>query len=120
MAKLIPIPIPTLKAATLVETIAASVIVTLAFGIGLVIFMNLLRSSNARQEMNARMVVNELAVETKQYQRWIDETIDAPPFTVQKTVSPYAQAANLQVLHLKATDKQGKVLHERKEIIFVP
>ena len=95
-------------------------IVTISFGIGLMIYMNLMRASNARQVMHAGLLLNELAIATRAEQRFLDEEIRMENIVVEKTITPFNGSKWVQVLYLKARGQDGKTLAERQELIFIP
>ena len=111
-----------LKAATLIEAIVSMVIVTIetiAFGIGMMIYLNILRTTDYQRKLEARLLLNEIAIQTRKDKSFIDEVIENPKMRIRKSIIPYKNSENLGLLYLVAFDKQDKQLAERKELIFI-
>jgi len=62
-----------IKGSTLVETLVAMIIVMLAFGIGLMIYLNVIQSSGAQQRLNAQLQMNQISIETKDKNLFVDD-----------------------------------------------
>ena len=110
-----------LKAATLVEALMALVIVMICFVIGSMIYVNVINSDNNRQEIKANLILNETALKTKEEKKFIDEKIEIgnENLIIQKTVILYKNIENLNLLTLIASDKKGRVIAQRKELIAI-
>ena len=107
-----------LKASTLVEALVAMVIVMLAVGMFTTIYVNVMKSSDHNRKVLASVLLDKIAMETKQKKVFLDEQIKTEEFIVDKKIVPYEGAAGLSVLSLKASDKNEKLLAERNELIF--
>lgn len=108
-----------LMASTLVETLVAMIIVMLAFGIGLIIYLNVIQSSGAQQKLNAHLKMNQIAIETKNKNLFLDEEYPSETMKIVKTMVPYdASSDNLKILKIEAFDAGGKKIGERKELVI--
>lgn len=108
-----------LKGSTLVETLVAMIIVMLAFGIGLLIYLNVIQSSGAQQKLNAQLQMNKIAIETKDKNLFVDEEDTTGTMKIIKTIQPYSAGSDkLKLLKIEAFDGNGKKLAEREELII--
>ncbi len=109
-----------LPAATLVETMIAMVIVMVCLGIGGLVYLSLLKSNNDHLQHSAGLAVEQVARITHRQKAYVDETIAWKPFSIQKSVRPFESGEQLVVLTLRASNDQGRILSERKELVLVP
>ena len=97
------------RAATLVESLVAMVIVLMSFGIALMIYVNIADSSNSQLKLNAHLTLSEALTETIQDEAYIDEETKKGILTIVKTVQPCGRSGSLVAIHLEAKDGNGKV-----------
>lgn len=107
-----------LKATTLIEVLVAMIIILLSFGTGMMIYNNILNSDNGYEKMKSRLILNEIAIETKKEKTFFDEIKEEETFTIHKSIEQYKDKKNLSLLHLKAFNKQGRLIAEKKELIY--
>lgn len=106
-----------LKAATLMESLVAMVVVLVCCGIAAMIYVNVMNSGNEREKLKAHLLLNETAIKTKSERLFLDEEIKGEFITIRKTVEPYKEQADLSLLVLTALDEAGNIIETRKEII---
>jgi hypothetical protein len=106
-----------LKAATLVESLAAMAVVLVSCGIATMIFVNVMRSGNERKKLRAHLMLNEAAIKTKRERLFLDEEIRGEMIIIHKSVASYNDQPDLVQLLLTAVDSEGKIIESRKEII---
>lgn len=108
-----------IKGSTLVETLVAMIIVMLAFGIGLMIYLNVIQSSGAQQKLNAQLQMNRIAIETKGKNLFVDDEYSMENLKLVKTIQSYSgESDKLKLLKIEAFDGNGKKLSERKELVI--
>ena len=107
-----------LESSTLIEVIVGLVIITITFGIVFRLFVNVNRSENIRLKCNASLLMDKIINSGKADLNYIDEDFDYGYMTIEKTVIPYNKSENLKIMHLKAFDRQKKLILEKKEIIL--
>lgn len=107
-----------LKAATLIESLVAMVIIMLCFGVSAMIYINVLNGGNYRLKLNAHARLSEIAIESKNKKNFIDREIAGEKLDVKVSFSSY-KGSELSLMHIAAYDKQGKLIGTRKEIISV-
>ena len=108
-----------LKAATLMEALIALILIMFCFVIGSMIYVNVVKSDNNRQELNANLLLHEITLKTIQEKKFIDEKIENENMTIQKTVTQYKNTNNLNLLTLTASDKKGRILAQHKELMVI-
>lgn len=108
-----------IKAATLIESLIAMVIVMLCFGIAITVYVNVISSGNQAQKLRSRLLLKKIAVETKQSRVFLDEKITLDEVVVQKKITPYNGMKNLVQMNLKAYSNTEKLLSEYNELVPV-
>ena len=106
-----------LKAATLIESLVAMVIVMLCFGISAMIYVNVMNADNQRLKLSAHLLLNETAVLTKTGKNFLDREIKGERLDIKASFTKYRESSDLTLMTLTAVDKEGKLLGTRKEII---
>ena len=108
-----------IRGSTLIETLVAMIIVMLAFGIGLMIYLNVIQSSGAQQKVNAQLQMNKIAIETKDKNLFTDVEDSTETMKIIKTIQPYSVGSEkLKLLKIEAFDGSGKKIGERKELVI--
>jgi len=105
------------KAATLLESLVAMVVVLLSFGIALMIYVNIANSNNSQLKLNAYLTLSEVLTETIQDEAYTDEETEKGILTIVKTVQPYGRSTSLIEIHLEAKDINGKLLSVLDKIV---
>lgn len=109
----------TLKAATLMESLIAMVIIVICFGVGTMIYSNVMDSDKQRLQLKAILVLNGEALETKTNRKFLDSEEQSGDWIVKKTIERYPEAENLYRLSLAAVYKNGKTIAVRNELILI-
>jgi hypothetical protein len=107
-----------LKAATLIESIIAMVIIVVCFGIAMMIYVNVLDSDKQRIKLDSSLILEKTAIQMKHDRRYLDEQVLAGDFVIQSSFSNYKQGRGLMEFSLKLFDLSGKLIAERKELIL--
>lgn len=111
--------ITSISGSTLVETLVAMIIVMLAFGIGMMIYLNVIQSSSALQKLNAQLQMNQIAIETIEDSLFAENEYTLKTMKIIKTLQAHnAVSDKLKLLKLEAFDGNGKKLGERKELVI--
>ena len=105
---------------SLVETIVAMVIVTVAFAGGMLLFLNITQNEQTQLKTEASVYLQSLMTQTKQEHRYFDESFENTGFVATKTITPYGLTSQNFMLTLQAMDQQGQLLHELREVIYYP
>lgn len=105
------------KASTMIEALVAMVIILGAFVVTCMIYVNITTSDHNRQKLNAQLLISEMMIKTRQDKSYIDEKTETATLIIEKTVSKYPNAENLNQVNIKATNKEGKLIVEYKELM---
>lgn len=92
-----------LKASTLIETLAASVIIAISFGIGTMVYFNVLVSSKSISKERANYLMQSVMNESIKFDKLGDETIVLEGLTIDKSVSSYREP-DLYKIELTTTE----------------
>ena len=109
-----------IKGSTLIETLVAMTVILISLVFCGIIFFNVLNSGNNYAKFRAHSLIYEAALKTKTDKRFIDEKIEDDGILIQKTMSSYNGIKDLHLEIFTASDANGKLLDEYKEIIFLP
>ena len=108
-----------LPATTIVETVTAALLVMVSLGIGLAIYMNILKSEQLVARVKAQAILSRMAEETAFGQRFVTETVHEEGLTIEKRISPYSiEYPDAILLTLTAYGGQQEKLCEQKEILY--
>jgi len=106
-----------LKATTLVETLAASIIVAIAFGIGTMIYLNVLNSGKSMLTVQAEILVQNELENTLVNRQFEKQEINKDDITLKKSIENYI-FTDLYIIHVKAFHN-NKELAEVKSLVFI-
>ncbi len=109
-----------LKAATLVESIVAMVIISIVFSAGLMVVEMVINSNRSAFRYRVNLALQEMANETKLQNRYIDEQIDSADYRVVKQILPYQNRQHIFVLSLTAFDLDNERVMGHRELVFLP
>ena len=108
-----------LPATTIVETVTAALLVMVSLGIGLSIYMNVLRSEQLVTRIKSQAILSCIAEETAFKQTFISETFHEDGLVIEKNIRPYStEHPDAILLTLTAYDGQQNKLGEQKEILY--
>jgi len=108
----------TLKAATIIESIVAMVIITSCLGFATLIYSNVMNSDKQRLEMSAGLLLENVAQQTKKEKSFVDSETQEGIWKIKKTVERYKEAENCYLLQLIARNADGKFIKTRNELII--
>jgi hypothetical protein len=108
-----------LKATTIIESMIAMIIIVICFGIGTMIFNNILSSDKHRQELKAMLYLNQEAIEIKKEKIFLDNEKQIGEWTIKSKIEKYEQTENLIKLELLAINSKGKIIAKRNELIVI-
>lgn len=117
--QLIHTKIQKLKASTLVETIVAMLIVTIAFSLALLLMVNIGKNSNNSLKTKAYFLTNNIFVQTKAENTFVDQEYTYGNIFIKKTVKAYENNDELFQLNISAYDKQNHKLFEQNELVII-
>ena len=99
------------RASTLIETMVAMVLITTSFGIGMIVYINVVKAESL-VKAEAEIALNQVAYSIKVGKKI---EFDDGKFVIRQLTKPYQEG--LKILLLEAATKDGKIICRRKEII---
>lgn len=109
-----------LSGTTIVESIIAMTIISIAFSVGLMVVEMVLNSNKSAFRYRVKNAVYQQAILTKDNQVYLDEIISMPDFVIEQKISVYQSTPHLFELQLIAKDLNDNPVFEHKELIYVP
>ncbi|MFI5219202.1 MAG: prepilin-type N-terminal cleavage/methylation domain-containing protein [Bacteroidia bacterium] len=109
-----------INGSTLIETLVAMVIIIICFGIGTVIYSNVINSVDFRQRLHASMVLNEVSIQSKKDNNYVDNDYEIENLVVKKKINRFMESDDLLQMTLSAYNGKGKLIAQHKEVIFIP
>lgn len=106
-----------IKAATILESLIAMVIIMVCIGVSSMIYLNVLDSDKERLQMKLRLLLNDEVSLLKQESLFVDSEKQVEGFTIKVNVSRFDGANNVWVLKLQALDSNGKLILSRNELV---
>lgn len=107
-----------IKAATMLESMVAMVIIVVCLGVGTMIFVNVLNNDKDRVSLKASLILNKQSTFIKNEKQFIDGESTQDGYTIRQTFVKYNDTDNLFTMTLKALDENRKIVFERKELIL--
>jgi Tfp pilus assembly protein PilV len=107
----------TYKAFSLVESLVGMIIILITFSIGIMIFNEVMLSSNSRQRIHADLLIQKTIDETIEKNEFIDQSIATGTYTIEKKVSPYKSEKNLSILEIKIFNADKKLVASQKKLV---
>ena len=108
-----------LKSSTLVETIIAMLIVTIAFSMAMVLMLNISKNSNNSLKTKAYILANDVLVKTKAEKTYFDQEFDYGNIIIKKTLTEYENNEELFQLKVLAFDSRNRKLFEQNELLII-
>ena len=99
---------------TLVESLVALVIIMMVTGVGLQLYLSVVKSEAYPLRLRARQQVNLLLTETINEASYFDDETEYQEFSIQKKVMFYKGDKKLVLLWLQANGNDGRQLYTRR------
>jgi hypothetical protein len=109
-----------LRGYILLESILAMIIVMACFAVAVLIYNNIITGMRGKLELQARLLLEQEALNTCTADRLIDEHIQNEVLEIQKSVSLYPNCENVYLLKLIALDRDKRVVAKHNELIYKP
>jgi len=102
----------------LIEVLVASVIIMLSLGFCFMFLLKVIYSQKNDIEFQSKLLMNEVARESKEKKNLTNQTMEFDKFIIKKTILTYRNFPDqIKVMNIKAFDFKGRLLSERKELI---
>lgn len=108
-----------LKAATLIESIIAMVIIVLSLGITTMVYNNVIQSDKQREQLKGRMLINNELVYIKKNKKYVDDEKVYGDYLIKSKVKPYDQSDDLYRLSLSVENAKGLLITEYNELLII-
>ena len=105
---------------TIVESMTAMLLIVLSFGIGMMIYLNILSSEQVVARTRANLILHQVVEQTRLQNRYIDETLEIEGLLIEKQISDYGALPDNYLLHLQAFDGRDQLLGEIKQVLYLP
>jgi type II secretory pathway pseudopilin PulG len=102
------------RAFSLVEAMVGMILILITFGIGMMIFDQVLSSSNNRQRLHAEIAAKKLISESIEKKDLTDKTITTETYVFERKITPYKNAKNLNMIEVKVFNSDKKLLVTQK------
>jgi type II secretory pathway pseudopilin PulG len=106
-----------LKAFTIMESMVAMIIIAFSLGTAVMIYVNVMSSSDNVRRKNADLLINEIMDEFGSEKGNLDQKWSTEVFDVEKRIIPYHKAEELDRISVKVFDKNGKELAVGNKLI---
>ncbi len=107
-----------LKASSLVETLTAMVIITIAFSAGFMIFSNVAASGRSTLRMRAKQSALQYVAEIKSKRNFIDQNTNGEGFQLQSRFQAFHDATDVQYMQIVARTPDNRILYQHHELIY--
>jgi hypothetical protein len=106
------------KSSSLIEAIVAMVIVSISFGLGVMIYMNIHTSGNPLVKLKAYIEVSNFYHKSLYKKNFDDENYAFQNLNIHRQTSSHPDHENLKILIIKANDLRGKEIYRKRVIVF--
>jgi type II secretory pathway pseudopilin PulG len=108
-----------LRAATLIETLIAMLIILLVLGVSIMVYVNIMKSDQHFKNLKADLSMEEVAAQTSERQNYHTKTIMKGERRVKRTIANFESASNVKHLQLTAFDNQNNKVKQYHELVVV-
>jgi competence protein ComGC len=109
-----------IQGSTLIESIVAMVIITVSFGVALLILSNISGKNNPQLKFKAYSEAQNTINNSIITSNFIDEDWQKEGLYIEKLILPYHEYEGLRVIEVKVFNNSGKLLIDRKDLIKIP
>lgn len=110
--------LPRLRASSLIEVIAAMLILSMVFGLAIVIYLNVQRSGVSARKLTCLVRLEAAFAETEQQQNYTSREWQYDDLTVYQEVKQ--DSVGLTVVILEGRDPTGKLIATQKHMVYAP
>ncbi|WP_121810188.1 hypothetical protein [Mucilaginibacter kameinonensis] len=106
-----------IQGSTLLEVIISMIIIIVVFGIAMMIFTNVSRSSLSVQKLSAQAILQETLLAAEQTGGQTDEKISIEDLTITQEIKPLENQPGLSVVTLTAFNPNHEQIAQLKKVI---
>lgn len=108
------------RSSSLVEVTTALVIISMVFGLAMIIYMNVHRTGFSSQKLACEILMNDMYNSTAQSRQYLSKEQHYGDIVIYQEVRPYSDGKDLLLIQLEARDPGGKLIAMQRHIIYVP
>jgi len=105
------------QASSIMEVVIAMVVIVTVFGMAMMIFSNVMRSSSSVQKIKAQAILRQAMYTAEKNKENLTKTYNLGDFSIEQKVSAYPGNPDLSVIELKAYDLNGQLKASLQKII---
>ena len=109
-----------IRSSSLIEVTTALVILSMVFGLAIVIYLNVQRSGVSSRKLVCTALLEKTYAEVKASGNYDSREFAYDEITVYLTAIPHGESPELRILALEARDAGGKLLAQQKHLLYVP
>lgn len=106
-----------LKGATIMESLVAMILIMVCFGIGTMVFVNVLNNDKSRLRLKAILLLKEESNNLKAAQLYFDSERKEGGWIISWEFEKYNEVDNLLHMKLKVIDEKGNLVAEQDELV---
>jgi Tfp pilus assembly protein PilV len=106
------------KASTILEVIVSMVVIIVVFGIAMMIYSNVLRTSVSAKKIRAQAILNQTMQKAEDNPQSVTQSLTVDDFRVEQEIKPYSTNSNLTDIHLTAYDQNQQKVAELEKVIY--
>jgi len=108
------------RSSSLIEVTTALVILSMVFGLAIVIYLNVQRSGVSSRKLVCTALLERVYADVKTSGNYETREFTYDEITVYLTAIPHGESPELRVLALEARDAGGKLLAQQKHLLYAP
>ncbi|MES2113016.1 MAG: hypothetical protein V4577_29975 [Bacteroidota bacterium] len=108
----------TVKASTILEVVVSMVIIVVVFGIAMMIYSNVVRSSPSAKKLKAELILQETMIKLQQQPDSTAQSTIVDDFKIEQKIEPYNGNPALLKIGLTAFDQNQQKVAELQKVII--
>lgn len=107
------------KGSSLIETITAMLIISMVFGMALLIYLNVYKANGQILRAEAAIALQDAWAETERSKDFTNRSWKFDDFVLYREINPSTDNKDLLVIKFEIRNKEAKLLSERKFLKYV-
>lgn len=105
-------------ASTILEVIVSMVVIVVVFGIAMMIYSNVLRTSVSAKKIRAQAILTQTMQKIEDNPEIVTQSLTIDDFRIEQEIKPYSTNNNLTEIHLTAYDQNQQKIAELEKVIY--
>jgi hypothetical protein len=106
------------RSSSIIEVTTAMIIISMVFGLAIVIYLNLQRTGVFSQRLSARIKLESVFSETNRLKKYENRDVNFEDIVIYQKVDN--SVSGFLTVVLEARDEQGKLIAEQKHFVYAP